>query len=222
MEKSVDLTTFLLRLQHWLRALVIDAQATQDILSEYQILRACMAPPHDFFAAECLHQPLELFRAHFCLFHCLYRLRQEFLDEGCGVLEISALRIALLPPAPEPPDTSLSAQSDTSASHNDETLDNPGHGLPSACADPLTPYYLDLDNLRQTGAEDVQRMLDSFWQRLTQPSTRQDALKTLGCHEDASPAAVKKAYRRMAARHHPDRGGKQSDFIAIRKAYEAL
>ncbi len=38
----------------------------------------------------------------------------------------------------------------------------------------------------------------------------------------ATPAEVKRAYRRLALEHHPDRGGCPERFLEIRQAYEAL
>jgi DnaJ-class molecular chaperone len=46
--------------------------------------------------------------------------------------------------------------------------------------------------------------------------------ETLGIKSDASPQEVKRAYREKAKRSHPDKGGKQSDFEPIVKAYEVL
>jgi DnaJ-class molecular chaperone len=38
--------------------------------------------------------------------------------------------------------------------------------------------------------------------------------------ETATPEQIKRAYRRLAAMHHPDRGGDAAAFTRIRKAYE--
>ena len=45
---------------------------------------------------------------------------------------------------------------------------------------------------------------------------------TLGIEATASPAAVKKAYRRKAAQSHPDKGGKEEEFHRIHAAYKLL
>ncbi|CAJ1389490.1 unnamed protein product, partial [Effrenium voratum] len=39
---------------------------------------------------------------------------------------------------------------------------------------------------------------------------------------DASPAEVKRSYRRLAALHHPDKGGDQERFKEVSFAYEVL
>jgi len=44
----------------------------------------------------------------------------------------------------------------------------------------------------------------------------------LGVGKDASTADVKKAFRKMAMQHHPDKGGEEDKFKEISKAYEIL
>jgi curved DNA-binding protein CbpA len=46
--------------------------------------------------------------------------------------------------------------------------------------------------------------------------------ETLGVPEDASPEQIKRAYRAKAREKHPDKGGTQSDFEPVVKAYETL
>jgi len=49
-----------------------------------------------------------------------------------------------------------------------------------------------------------------------------DYYSTLGLKRGASDAEIKKAYRSMAMKHHPDRGGDQNKFKEISQAYEFL
>lgn len=44
----------------------------------------------------------------------------------------------------------------------------------------------------------------------------------LGLEPGASDDDVKKAYRRLAMKHHPDRGGDEAEFKRIKDAYEAI
>lgn len=49
-----------------------------------------------------------------------------------------------------------------------------------------------------------------------------NAYETLGVPKGASEDEIKKAYRRLAAKHHPDRGGDTAKFQEIQSAYETL
>jgi curved DNA-binding protein len=50
----------------------------------------------------------------------------------------------------------------------------------------------------------------------------QDHYQTLGVQPNASPDEIQKAYRKLAMKHHPDRGGDQAKFKDISSAYETL
>ena len=49
-----------------------------------------------------------------------------------------------------------------------------------------------------------------------------DYYSTLGLQRGASDDEIKKAYRKLAMKHHPDRGGDQNKFKEISTAYDAL
>jgi len=49
-----------------------------------------------------------------------------------------------------------------------------------------------------------------------------DYYNTLGVDRNASPDEIKKAYRKLAAQHHPDKGGDTATFQKIQEAYETL
>lgn len=46
--------------------------------------------------------------------------------------------------------------------------------------------------------------------------------ETLGVSETATPDEIKKAYRKLASQHHPDKGGDTAKFQAIQSAYDTL
>lgn len=46
--------------------------------------------------------------------------------------------------------------------------------------------------------------------------------KTLGLNQGASEEEIKKTYRKLAMKYHPDRGGNEAEFKRIKEAYEAL
>lgn len=141
---------------------------------------------------------LELFRTHFLLFHTLYQLRDRLHAEGTALLEISPLCIRLL-------------------------AYRAGEGAVSE-ADPLRAYYLNLDHLRETGAEDVQRMLGQFWLRLQGGEERQMALELfeLSSETDLNLNVIRQRYRQLVSVHHPDRGGSTQQLQAINNAMETL
>ena len=51
---------------------------------------------------------------------------------------------------------------------------------------------------------------------------KRDYYEVLGVNRSASADEVKKAFRRAAVKHHPDRGGNEADFKEINEAYEVL
>src|ERR1700687_1540256 len=56
--------------------------------------------------------------------------------------------------------------------------------------------------------------------------TKRDYYTTLGVNRDASDADIKKAYRKLAMKHHPDRNpddkGSEDKFKEAKEAYEVL
>jgi molecular chaperone DnaJ len=52
--------------------------------------------------------------------------------------------------------------------------------------------------------------------------SKRDYYDVLGVKKDASPDEIKKAFRRAAVEHHPDRGGDETKFKELNEAYEVL
>ena len=86
----------------------------------------------------------------------------------------------------------------------------------------LKQYYLDWQHYSNTSQQDVQDLLTGFWQKYYAVDKKLAALNVLQLESIASFSEVKQSYRRLAALHHPDKGGRQDDFIQIREAYEVL
>jgi len=140
---------------------------------------------------------LGLFRAHFALFHALYRLRDRLWGERSAQLDIHALRIQLRP---------------YYAPHSD---------LPSR-RDPLRDYYLDVRHLHDTSASDVDELLGRFWRRFGPRDQREQALGVLGLNDPVDDVTIKQTWRRLAMQHHPDRGGSEQRLQEINAALTAL
>ena len=49
-----------------------------------------------------------------------------------------------------------------------------------------------------------------------------DHYKTLGVNSTAAPDEIKKAYRKLASLHHPDKGGNTAKFQEVQTAYDIL
>ena len=49
-----------------------------------------------------------------------------------------------------------------------------------------------------------------------------DYYETLGVNHTTTPDGIKKAYKKLASKHHPDKGGDEEEFKKIQQAYETL
>ena len=66
----------------------------------------------------------------------------------------------------------------------------------------------------------------ALWENSINPARplleRQQALRVLGLPPNATPQQIKRRYRTLAKRYHPDRGGDQRQMQKIIAAYEFL
>lgn len=166
-------------------------------LSEHELLQRLRAQQDTAVGEARLDDSLNLFQTHFILFHGLYRLRETLLAGRDETLRIHVLRIQLLPQQ-EQDARALGAH------------------------DPLRDYYLDWSNLERTSAADVEAMLGRFWQRYVRQDRRGEALRILELDAGADETAIRSQYRRLAMRHHPDRGGDTATLQAINEAAALL
>lgn len=166
-------------------------------LSEYELLLRLSRWQG---STECLPgDTLELFRIHFLLFHTLYRLRDQLHAERSALLQISPLCIRMLP-----------------YQAGEQAMSE---------SDPLRDYYLDLNHLRDTDAEDVDKLLGAFWVRLLGGDEKQSALAVLELDErggSLSLSIIRQRYRQLVSLHHPDRGGSTQQLQRINQAMETL
>jgi hypothetical protein len=165
--------------------------------SEYELLKALAEREMIDYGAEQSRDSLALYRAHFLLFHVLYRLRDQLRAERRGDMEINPLRIRL----------------QQYATRESSALD---------VADPLRAYYLDWNNCARTTGADVNRMLGRFWIKHVRNDRRAEALSVLGLSDPVDDDTIKQTYRRLAMQHHPDRGGDGNQLREINAAVSCL
>ncbi len=166
-------------------------------ISEYELIRALDSAGETHFGVDCLRDSLSLFQTHFFLFHSLYQLHDQLWRDDGIHLEITPLRIRLLP------------------GNSDSRPVLPTHN-------PLRDYYLNIDNLKNTDANDVDLLLGKFWQRFARDDERHSALAELGLSDPVDWATIKTRHRRLVMQHHPDRGGDKQRLQAINAAMDML
>ncbi|MCF6255015.1 MAG: molecular chaperone DnaJ [Gammaproteobacteria bacterium] len=166
-------------------------------ISEYELIRTLDSVGEPHFDANCLRDSLSLFQTHFFLFHNLYQLHDQLWRNDDIYLEIGPLRIQLL--------SGNTASYPTVSAHN-----------------PLRDYYLNIDNLNNTDANDVELLLGKFWQRFVRNDERHNALEELGLNDPVDWTTIKTRHRRLVIEHHPDRGGNKQRLQAINAAMDVL
>jgi len=183
-------------------------EKNSNAVSEYQLLEQLRHSPSLIeIEQSCQQQPaLQLFRKHFTVMNALYRLQREYQRQGKYYLEVSALRIALHS-ALQPPPSESAGTATIIHQHADRAL---------------VDYYLNWDHYLNTTENNVQQLLSDFWIAFSHPEKKLAAYQLLDLKVGSAFIHVEKRYRRLAAKHHPDRGGNSEDFIRIREAYEVL
>ncbi|AVJ56349.1 molecular chaperone DnaJ [Idiomarina sp. OT37-5b] len=186
-----------------LTAALADLLQQKSQWTEHQLIETLQKPPYELLEAGALRDPLSLFQTHFLIFHCLYRLRADWRERQQADLTINTLKIETLP---------WQAGEAGLQPH-----------------DPLADYYLDLTQLTGTTCADVEALLDDFWRKMGahKPSAGAQMPYEQACEvmEVAPPLTapqVKRQYRRLIHRHHPDKGGSLVKMQTIKKAYQTL
>lgn len=165
-------------------------------VAEHDLLQQLRKPPHQLMPSLALDDSLGLFQSHFLLFHVLYRLRDDLRQEQQAELHLSPLLIRMQEYYP-----------------GEAALEQ---------GDPLRDYYLDLSQLEQTGAAEVEELLAGFWKKLDASGDREAALAVLELQEPVTLGEIKAQYKRLAMQHHPDRGGEAGQMHDLNSALETL
>jgi DnaJ-domain-containing protein 1 len=179
----------------FIQALQAELENNPEGIGEYDLIQNLKSQGYfDFLSSPAL--PHELFNAHFILFHALYLLRDQFLENKSYLLDIHTLKSQLHP------------YKDGENSIEKE--------------DKLRTYYLDLSNMENTTEDDVYDMLASFWNNFDRFENRDSALAELGLQDPVDDKTIKDEYRKLVMQHHPDRGGDTEKLQKINEAVALL
>ena len=146
---------------------------------------------------------LSLFQVHFLLFHCLYKLQVEWLEQNKAYLQIGLAKCQVTPIVDK----------------------NSNIGAALKNTDPMSDYYLNLENLFSTNQQQVEHMLKSFWQKFSDYCKTDEyvkACKVLEVRPDSSLHVKKQMYKRLCAKHHPDKGGDVPTIQQINQAWAVI
>jgi len=141
---------------------------------------------------------LTLFQRHFALMHCLYRLREQLWQSDGVNLKISPTHILI-----------------------EQVQETKNQDINNSISPTLRDYYLNWENFH-TSSEEVDGLLNQFWQDYAKYISQDEAWAILDLPIGSSKDKVRERYRELAAKHHPDKGGEQEQFVKIRAAYEIL
>ncbi|MFT6028801.1 MAG: DnaJ-domain-containing protein 1 [Oleiphilaceae bacterium] len=173
--------------------------------NEHQIikhLQNTQTPPFNSFK---LSLSKDLFSAHFLCMHALYHLKLQYVQERKYTLLIHSVRIERI----------LFAESQSLK------ITSP-HNAFLEIKDPLESYYLDSKHYFKTQEQDINDMLKSFWKRYLAQDQKQAALDALDLPPEADAKMIKDQYKRLAQKHHPDKGGCAEIFNKVREAKSIL
>jgi DnaJ-domain-containing protein 1 len=165
-------------------------------LSEYELMAALDKQHSDLFPKPNFSEKVLLFQHHFMLRHCLYRLQNEYAHLGDFRLEIGLSRLVKHP------------------------VTSPKQDLERH--DPLREYYLNLSNMNKESESSIESLLNSFWTRLSHFNAAPEAHKTLGLTGNESHQEKQQRYRKLAQKHHPDKGGNAQEFDRIQQAWKSI
>ncbi len=175
-------------------------------ISEYELICTLKSPPYSIFDENALSDSLMMFQTHFVLFHCLYQLRNRWREQKIGELVIGLTTITLNPIL--------------ESSINIETEDS------------LANYYLDWSNLGCSNKNDIEALLDSFWQKMAGAELNANMslselkrvciVMEIESLEDITLLELKQQYRKLQHKNHPDKGGSIKVSQSVLQAYSQL
>jgi len=170
--------------------------------TEHEILSKLKADQISPFNQLNLQHRKDLFCAHFLTMHTLYQLQNEYFIKQQYQLDIHSIKIERHPYFLN---TAINENLDPLTQH-----------------DPLKDYYLDISHYFETSENEVNELLNSFWTKYLAQDDKQQALNTLNLPANSDYKTIKKQYRLLAQKHHPDKGGCGKHFAKINAAKSIL
>ena len=189
--------TFIEELCRTIKAIIIRPE--HQPISEYELIKLLRSGHYHTLNSLSMTQADQLFQLHFLIFHALYKLQEELLAKQAGFLEITPLCIRIRP------------------IRQNETSSNIIHQH-----DKLAEYYLDIKNLTNTTTHEIEQLILSFWKSFQHPDSQLESLKVLQLTPPVSYNEIKKQYKRLASKHHPDKGGSKELIQQINQAMATL
>ena len=180
-----------------------------------------------FLPGEPTDTSLELFRRHFELYHALYSLEESVLARGLKLhIGLAWVELHELPPdgacryfdsgfcrAPSGGDGYCDL-------HRDLMRRREEAGALGRAS--LKSYYLDRSNLDTMDGTRLEMMMQGVYRYASNYDEVEDARRTLGLDRDFSIGRLRRRFRYLSKRDHPDSGGDSERFNRIQKAYRRL
>ena len=166
-------------------------------LDEYSLIQYLETQAF-FEALKDVPATLGLFAKHFVVRRSFYRLRERFVLQGWGIrFELMHLRFYSVEPATT-------------------------KQVMLASDELIAEFYDDIQTLSHATSDSVSRLLADFWVRFEAYQRADTAYDILGVPTNAAWPEIQQAYRLLAAKHHPDKGGDTDAFVAVKAAYDRL
>ena len=179
----------------WLNTELISLGKT---LKEYEIIRAWKQL--GWLPSNCLDSSLQLFRTHFFIFHQLFHFQKSLLTQQTGRLSIHTLEIKY---------------EAIEANENAFDIQETGPTQALSQLDSLLHYYLDWRPMFETQADEIQRLMEFAAAGISKPHRLEEALRRFQLSLPLSAHNIKREYRKLAKRHHPDKGGSVGEIQLI-------
>ncbi len=172
--------------------------------------------------------PLMLYRSHFLLFHLLYRLQEDYCSQE-KYLFIHFMRI-FLTDYPEPGmcrwyDEHIGTFCKAGCSDQENYCAFHLPKMENYALDELSAkyFYLDTENFWRLDEDNAGAFMEGAWEMFNHYEEYEKSLQALGICGTPDREGVKRKFRELAKKHHPDRGAASHEkFNEINRAYRLL